>query len=115
MRRGHRAGNDDCTQAGNLYRLMSGDQKRQLRYFYKADPAHGKGIAAGLGMEGWHTRDMRSLTRLEPGEINGWIVAIIRHLFAGLLCHWQNENRCCFWYEWFRVCFGVLPYKQSKE
>jgi catalase len=66
----HRAGNDDYTQAGNLFRLMSADQKnqlihnivnamktvpeeiqeRQIRHFYKADPAYGEGVAKGLGL-----------------------------------------------------------------
>jgi catalase len=65
----HRTGNDDYTQAGNLFRLMDADQKkqlidnlvgamhnvpkfiqlRQLRHFYKADPDYGKRIAEGLG------------------------------------------------------------------
>jgi catalase len=67
----HRDGNDDYTQAGNLYRLMSVDQKRQLidnlvgamkdvpkyiqvrqlQHFYKADPAYGQGVATGLGVD----------------------------------------------------------------
>jgi len=65
-----RVGNDDYTQAGNLFCLMSADQKRQLiqnlvsavktvpkeiqerqvGHFFKADPAHGKGVAEGLGL-----------------------------------------------------------------
>lgn len=67
----HRAGNDDYTQAGNLYRLMNADQKaqlignlvgalkpvpreiqvRQIRHFYQADPAYGEGVARGLGID----------------------------------------------------------------
>lgn len=67
----HRVGNDDCTQAGNLFRLMSPDQKaqlignivgamktvpreiqaRQIGQFYKADPAYGEGVAKGLGVQ----------------------------------------------------------------
>jgi len=67
----HRAGNDDYTQAGNLFRLMSADQKRQLidnlvgamkdvpkfiqvrqlKHFNKADPDYGKGVAIGLGVD----------------------------------------------------------------
>jgi catalase len=67
----HRLGNDDYTQAGNLYRLMNADQKRQLignlvdamssvprfiqlrqlKHFYQADPEYGKGVAAGLGID----------------------------------------------------------------
>jgi catalase len=67
----HHAGNDDYTQAGNLYRLMSAEEKtrlianlvgamkdvpreiqlRQVRHFYKADPAYGEGVARGLGID----------------------------------------------------------------
>ncbi len=66
----HRDGNDDYTQAGDLFRLMTPDaQERlmeniagtmkevpqyivelQLSHFYKADPAYGNGIAAKLGL-----------------------------------------------------------------
>ena len=66
----HREGNDDYTQAGNLFRLMKQEQKnqliqnivsamkpvpkeiqeRQIRHFYKADPAYGEGVAKGLGL-----------------------------------------------------------------
>jgi len=66
----HRVGNDDYTQAGNLYRLMSPEQKqqlygniaaamqgvpveiinRQLVHFYRADPDYGIGVAAALGL-----------------------------------------------------------------
>ncbi len=66
----HRAGNDDYTQAGNLFRLMSEKQKaalmdniagamagvpehivqRQLGHFTKADPAYGEGVAMRLGV-----------------------------------------------------------------
>jgi catalase len=67
----HREGNDDYTQPGNLFRLMSADQKkqlignivatmktvpreiqlRQIRHFHKADPAYGEGVAKGLGIQ----------------------------------------------------------------
>ncbi len=67
----HRDGNDDYTQAGNLFRLMPADaqarlienivgamqgvpteiQERQIAHFYKADPAYGRGVAQGLGLE----------------------------------------------------------------
>ena len=67
----HRDGNDDYTQPGNLFRLMTPDaqarlienivgtmkgiptyiQERQIAHFYKADPAYGRGVAQGLGME----------------------------------------------------------------
>jgi len=66
----HRIGNDDYTQPGNLFRLMTADKKevlignivramkpvpkaiqlRQLVHFYKADPAYGEGVAKGLGI-----------------------------------------------------------------
>jgi len=66
----HRAGNDDYTQAGNLFRLMSADQQRQLFgnvaaamqgvpveivnrqlvHFYRADPNYGIGVAKALGL-----------------------------------------------------------------
>ena len=64
----HREGNDDFTQAGNLFRMMSKDEQerlmdtiagamtgvpsdiveRQLGYFRKADAAYGEGIAKRL-------------------------------------------------------------------
>jgi len=67
----HRVGNDDYTQAGNLFRLMSAAQKklligalvgamrsvpveiqkRQIAHFAKADPAYGAGVAEGLGVK----------------------------------------------------------------
>jgi catalase len=67
----HREGNDDYTQAGNLFRLMTAEERRrlienivggltgvdreiqlrQLAHFYKADPEYGAGVAAGLGLE----------------------------------------------------------------
>jgi catalase len=66
----HREGNDDYTQAGNLFRLMTAEQRqrlignivasmqtvpreiqeRQVRHFYKADPAYGEGVARGLDL-----------------------------------------------------------------
>jgi len=66
----HRVGNDDYTQAGNLYRLMTPEQRgrlmdaiagamqgvpefiqrRQIGHFAKADPAYGAGVAARLGL-----------------------------------------------------------------
>ena len=65
----HRAGNDDYTQAGDLFRLMDAAQKqqlfdniaaamqgvpeaiirRQLGHFAKADPAYAAGVAKALG------------------------------------------------------------------
>lgn len=67
----HREGNDDYTQAGDLFRLMPRDeqrrlmdaiagamgsvpediQRRQLEHFAKADPNYGKGIAKRLGIK----------------------------------------------------------------
>jgi catalase len=64
----HRAGNDDYTQPGNLFRLMTADEQkrlfsniaaamsgvpdhiveRQLEHFEKADPAYGAGVRAAL-------------------------------------------------------------------
>ena len=66
----HRAGNDDYSQAGALFRLMSDDQQRQLfdniaaamagvpeaiqrrqiAHFAKADPAYGAGVAERVGL-----------------------------------------------------------------
>ncbi len=71
LRYNHRDGNDDYTQAGNLFRLLTADerarlianivgsmtgipayiQERQIAHFYKADPAYGSGVAQGLGLE----------------------------------------------------------------
>ena len=67
----HRTGNDDYTQPGDLFRLMSDSQKqqlfgniaaamqgvpeeivrRQLGHFGKADPAYAAGVAKALGIE----------------------------------------------------------------
>jgi catalase len=67
----HRDGNDDYTQAGDLFRLMTSDeqarlidhlvdhmrsvprhiQERQVCHFFRADPAYGAGVANGLGIE----------------------------------------------------------------
>lgn len=66
----HRIGNDDYTQAGDLFRLMDDRQKdllmtaianamasvpddikqRQIGHFTKADPAYGAGVAERLGL-----------------------------------------------------------------
>lgn len=66
----HRIGNDDYTQPGNLFRLMTPDQQerlfsniaeamagvprhiveRQLGHFDKADPAYGAGVRRALGL-----------------------------------------------------------------
>jgi catalase len=69
----HRDGNDDYTQAGNLFRLMNPQQRerlfeniarhmqagntpreielRQLCHFFRADPGYGFGVAKALGIE----------------------------------------------------------------
>ncbi|MFH1372970.1 MAG: catalase [bacterium] len=67
----HREGNDDYTQAGNLYRLMPNDEKdrlhkaiagamegvpgeiieRQMTHFKKADPAYANGVRKALSNE----------------------------------------------------------------
>ncbi len=67
----HRVGNDDYTQPGNLFRLMTAEQqgrlmdniaeamgsvpveiqKRQVAHFYRADPAYGTGVAKRLGLD----------------------------------------------------------------
>ena len=67
----HRDGNDDFTQAGDLFRLMKPDEqqrlfaniaaamagvpepiiRRQLAHFSKADPRYGAGVAAALGLK----------------------------------------------------------------
>jgi catalase len=66
----HRAGNDDYSQAGNLFRLLPADEQqrlfrhitssmqdvpraiidRQLEHFRKADPAYAEGVATALGL-----------------------------------------------------------------
>jgi catalase len=66
----HRVGNDDYTQAGDLFRLMKEDERerlisnivasmqsvpreiqlRQIAHFTQADPAYGAGVAKGLGL-----------------------------------------------------------------
>jgi catalase len=66
----HRDGNDDYRQAGDLFRLMSAEQreqlfhniraamdgvpmeivKRQVAHFYRADPDYGIGVATRMGL-----------------------------------------------------------------
>ena len=70
-RHDHRAGHDDYSQAGDLFRLMPPDAKlrlfgnigrhmaavpreiqlRQLCHFFRADPAYGLGVAKELGID----------------------------------------------------------------
>ena len=67
----HRAGNDDYTQAGNLFRLFDAAQRerlfgnlvrhmtgvpqeiqlRQICHFFRADPAYGLGVAKALNLD----------------------------------------------------------------
>ena len=69
----HRDGNDDYTQAGNLFRLMNPEQPersfgyivrhmqtgnipqeiqlRQICHFFRADPTYGIGVAQALGID----------------------------------------------------------------
>ncbi len=67
----HRAGNDDYTQPGNLFRLMPADAqerlmdniaaamdgvpeeivRRQIVHFHRADPAYGAGVARRMGVD----------------------------------------------------------------
>lgn len=67
----HRVDGDYYSQAGALFRLMSGEQQallisnivgamqsvsrdvqeRQVQHFFKADPAYGEGVATGLGLQ----------------------------------------------------------------
>ena len=69
-RHNHRIDSDYYSQPGNLFRLMKPDarerlignivssmksvpqriQELQIRHFYKADPAYGRGVAKGLGL-----------------------------------------------------------------
>jgi catalase len=78
----HRAGNDDYTQPGNLFRLMTKEQqerlmdnirdamqgvpveivKRQVAHFYKADPNYGIGVATRMGLG---VKDLPSLRAAE--------------------------------------------------
>jgi catalase len=66
----HRIGNDDYTQPGNLFRLMTPEQRnrlmdniaeamqgvpveivrRQVGHFYRADPDYGIGVATRMGL-----------------------------------------------------------------
>jgi catalase len=70
-RHNHRQGNDDYTQPGNLFRLLTADaqarlidniatsmrsvprriQEKQIQHFLKADRAYGLGVALELGIE----------------------------------------------------------------
>jgi len=82
----HRDGNDDYTQPGNLFRLMTPDQQqrlfkniatamvgvpeeiiqRQLRHFHKADPRYAEGVAKALGVKNGAIDSTESASSLEP-------------------------------------------------
>ena len=67
----HRADNDDYSQAGNLFRLMTGEEqarlmdniacamkgvskeilRRQVAHFYRADPDYGAGVSRRVGVD----------------------------------------------------------------
>src|ERR1035437_1912304 len=67
----HRVDEDYYSQPGNLFRLMTADEKKrlignivasmqsvpqriqelQIQHFFKADPAYGEGVARGLGLD----------------------------------------------------------------
>ncbi|MCH9032030.1 MAG: catalase [candidate division Zixibacteria bacterium] len=89
----HRDKNDDYTQPGNLFRLMSNDQKsqlfgnlgegmtgvprriqaRQLAHFYQADPAYGEGVAKVLKFDielvkGWAALSLSELINATTEE-----------------------------------------------
>lgn len=69
----HREGNDDYTQAGNLFRLFNAEEKQrlfnniadamegvpeeiiqqQLVHFHKADPRYAEGVAKAVGVENY--------------------------------------------------------------
>ncbi|WP_081942209.1 catalase [Spirochaeta lutea] len=81
----HREGNDDYQQPGDLYRLMSPEQRsllaenicqamagvpqriqlRQIAHFYRADPEYGRAVEAGLGLPPGSAEKMAELTREE--------------------------------------------------
>jgi len=82
----HRDGNDDYTQPGNLFRLMTPDQQqrlfkniatamvgvpeeiiqRQLRHFHKAEPRYAEGVAKALGVKNGAIDSRESASSLEP-------------------------------------------------
>lgn len=81
----HREGNDDYQQPGDLYRLMSPEQRsllaeniyqamagipqriqlRQIAHFYRADPEYGRAVEAGLGLPPGSAEKMAGLSREE--------------------------------------------------
>ncbi len=82
----HRDGNDDYTQPGNLFRLMTPDQQqrlfkniatamvgvpeeiiqRQLRHFHKAEPRYAEGVAKALGVKNGAIDSTEFASSLEP-------------------------------------------------
>ena len=93
----HREGNDDYTQAGDLFRLIGADaqarlienivggmqgvprrvQVRQLVHFYRADPAYGEGVAKGLGID---------------VDLDAWSGLSLKELFAATAKGTFNED-----------------------
>ena len=85
----HRDGNDDYTQPGNLFRLMTPDQQqrlfkniatamvgvpeeiiqRQLRHFHKAEPRYAEGVAKALGVKNGAIDSTESASSLEPALV----------------------------------------------
>jgi catalase len=83
----HRDGNDDYTQPGDLFRLMSPAQKqqlfsniagamngvpeeivrRQLGHFHQADPAYAAGVASALNVEWGVPKDPESAPTMAGG------------------------------------------------
>jgi len=85
----HRAGNDDYTQPGNLFRLMTPEQQarlfknvaaamadvpeeivqRQLVHFHQADPRYAEGVAKALGMKSQGASTAESKAAPEPALV----------------------------------------------
>jgi len=85
----HRDGNDDYTQPGNLFCLMTPDQQqrlfkniaaamagvpegiiqRQLVHFHNADPRYAEGVAKVLGVKNGAAVSTRHATALEPALV----------------------------------------------
>lgn len=84
----HRQGNDDYTQAGDLYRLMSDGEKgrtaqaigqalgqtrqdiqmRMLCHFFRADADYGMRVAQALGLGGDEMAAMQGILQGQPGH-----------------------------------------------
>ena len=96
----HHQGNDDYTQAGDLYRLMTPDeqerlvqnivgslsgarqeiQMRQLCHFFRADVKYGMRIAQGQDLRNCHKRSRNSATlsakKLKDKQRNNWALQL---------------------------------------